>query len=239
MSRSRVVAVLVLVVVALVVGALVVRGTGSDSATDEKASSASSSGSTGSDPDESGAGFGSSEDGETGEGGSSDDGGDGSGDSSGDDGRASELAPVEEADEAAGKSTGGLPGLTKVDTGPIVAEPLPPTASRRGGLVAGYPARALPVPPGATVRSSSVSRSSSALQVAVDAGARNSCDAVARFHRVQLARYGFKETPVPAVGGSTGIGFQRGQDSLVLTLTPRGKGACDYTLFGTLHPAKA
>ena len=240
MSRSRLLLALALVVV-LLFGALLLRGLGPDPSANESASGASSSNESG-DSGESGGtgGSGESDEGDGGsEGSESSDQSDASGSSSGEDGRASELAPVDQAQETAGKSKGGLPGLVEPDTSPLVRVPLPRTASRQGAIVAGYPGKALPVPPGAQVKSSSVSSSGRVLQVALEAHSDNSADAVARFHRVNLARKGFKEAPVPAVGGSTGIAFRRGADTLVLTLTPTGKRACDYTVFGTLHAARA
>lgn len=127
------------------------------------------------------------------------------------------------------------PPLPKVDTSPLVSTPLPKTASSRGRLVKGFPAKAVPVVPRSKVRSSSVSSSGRALQVALVGSAPARGEAVAAFYRLALAKYGFVESELDAVGGSTAHGFSRSGDSLVLTLTPQGKKRTTYSLYGVLR----
>lgn len=143
-------------------------------------------------------------------------------------------------DETTGKSAGdaGLPGLASPRKGPLVELPLPRTASRRGGMVAGLPDGVLDPVPGSRVRSSSVSSAGRALQVGVVATAPGAEATVARFYRDALGRLGFRESRVAAVGGSTAMAFKRGRDSVVITTTPREKRGSDYSVLGLLHAGK-
>ncbi len=154
----------------------------------------------------------------------------------------SEIAPVHTVPEGLPSSgaSSGLPGLVAAPTGPLVKAPLPKTASKRRGLVAGYPARIVPVVPRSSIRSSSVSPSAGVLQVALDARVRASPDDVIRYYSVRLASFGFASAVAPAVGGSDAVTYQRGKDSLVVTVTANSKEkGSSYTVFGTLHSAKS
>lgn len=166
--------------------------------------------------------------------------------------KGSELAPVDttaqgEDTQPGGTTTpggtptpdGGLPGLEEPILGPLVKAPLPPHASRKGGLVTGFP-KAIVLVPGSRGVVTSVSPGRTprgdGLQVALDAEATRSVDAVLRYYRTKLARFGFRDEPVPAVGGSTGAAFTRpGQDRVVVTVRPAGAKGSRYTVFGTLH----
>lgn len=118
--------------------------------------------------------------------------------------------------------------------GPLVSRPLPTTASRRGGVVGGYPRAVLRVLPGAQVRSSSVASSRTTEQVSLTATTTRSAEEVAAFYRLSLARFGFLETVTRSAGDTTGWGFRRGRDSVVVTTTPRPVG-CSFMLLGVLH----
>lgn len=129
-----------------------------------------------------------------------------------------------------------LPGLDSAPprtTGALVSR-LPRDAARRGGLVAGYPARALPAVPASAIRSSSVSTAGRRVQVALVATTTKSGDTAALFYRQSLGRLGFRESDVAAVDGSTGLAFHRGSDHVVVTITASGRRGCTYSLFGTL-----
>lgn len=156
----------------------------------------------------------------------------------------SEIAPVQTLPEGLPSSgaPSGLPGLTKQkrhSTGALVKAPLPKAASRRGALVRGYPKRIVPVAPRSNVRSSSVSPGVRSLQVALDAKVSASGDDVLRFYTLRLGRWGFASSSAPAVGGSNAVTFKRGEDALVVTVTPATKKSCRYTVFGTLHSVKS
>ena len=143
-----------------------------------------------------------------------------------------EVVPV--PTDAGPGETLGKDGSVAIKEGALVSKPLPETASSRGRLVRGYPSDVLPTIPGSQVRSSSVSSSSRGVQVAFTGSATLKAEAIAAHYRLALAPYGFTESAVPAVGGSTALGFNRGSDSLVLTTTPAGKRTT-YSLFGVLR----
>ena len=143
-----------------------------------------------------------------------------------------ELTPV--TTEAGPGTTLAEGGSAATKKGPLVSKPLPKTRSSRGRLVRGYPSDVLPVIPGSRVRSSSVSSSPQGVQVAFTGSAPSTAQAVAAYYRLALAPYGFTEAAVPAVGGSSAVGFTRGGDSLVLTTTPAGKRTT-YSLYGLLR----
>jgi hypothetical protein len=151
----------------------------------------------------------------------------------------SELAPI----------TGARRGLVDLLTPPTmmpvpatpekgirVQEPPARTSSRRGGLVVGYPRRELPVMPRSRVVTSSVSPADRALQVGLVGETRSSVESVASFYRARLVELGFLEEQVAAVGGSTGLGFRHGEDTVVVTITSHGSKRRAYVLAGTLHP---
>lgn len=165
-----------------------------------------------------GAGSGTASDGSTGGG---DDGSSGTSESP-----ATEVLPPPESES-------GLPGLDD-ETGPLVELPLPDADSAEGGLVAGYPDEALPVAPRSQIAATSVSPADDRLQVALTASTALGSDRLLRFYRLHLAELGFTEKPTPAVGGSSAAGFERGADSVVVTVTP-GKSASEYSVYGTLY----
>ena len=102
-------------------------------------------------------------------------------------------------------------------------------------MVGGYPRAVLRVLPGAQVRSSSVASSRSTEQVSLTATTTRSAEEVAAFYRLSLAaRFGFLETVTRSAGDTTGWGFRRGRDSVVVTTTPRPVG-CSFMLLGALH----
>jgi hypothetical protein len=143
-------------------------------------------------------------------------------------------------DEGEGNSSGaqesGLPGLGGANGGPLVKLPLPEAATAQGSLVAGYPPALRPGPRSRTT-SSSVSPAESTLQVALTATSKLKPDRVLRTYRIRLGRLGFQERPTTAVGGSSAAAFKRGNDSVVVTASPRRSGS-QYSVFGTLHAAE-
>ena len=112
-----------------------------------------------------------------------------------------EVVPV--PTDAGPGETLGKDGSVAIKEGALVSKPLPETASSRGRLVRGYPSDVLPTIPGSQVRSSSVSSSSRGVQVAFTGSATLKAEAIAAHYRLALASYGFTESSVPAVGGST------------------------------------
>jgi hypothetical protein len=134
------------------------------------------------------------------------------------------LAPTE--------SDSGLPGLDD-DPTPLVDLPLPDADSAVGALVPGYPDEGMPVAPRSTITTSSVSPADDRLQVALTARTSLGVERALRFYRLHFGRLGFTETPTTAVGGSSAAAFERGTDSVVVTVTP-GRSASKYSLYGTL-----
>ncbi len=100
-------------------------------------------------------------------------------------------------------------------------------------VVPGYPARLLPAAPRATVLSSSVSPARGSVQVALVARRAQAPDALLRFYRLRLARAGFAETTVPAVGGARAAAFARGRERVVVTVDPGTDHT--YSVYATLH----
>ena len=89
--------------------------------------------------------------------------------------------------------------------------------------------------PRSVVASSTRSSNEGAVQIAIVASKHASTDAVLRYYRGRLARFGFTEFQVPAVGGSSAAAFRQGQDRVVVTVTPGLRGSVDYSVFGILH----
>lgn len=134
--------------------------------------------------------------------------------------------------------TQGLPGLSRTSTtvkDALVTRPLPKTASRRGGLVAGFPKSVIPVLPGSALRSSGVSSTSKALQISIVATSTSSTTAVMGYYRGILSQHGFVESSAPAAAPATAASFRRGADSVVVTVTRSSKKVTSYSLFGTLR----
>lgn len=136
-----------------------------------------------------------------------------------------------------GSGAKGLPGLSKVKPStktPLISSRLPPTASSRGSIVAGFPVSVIPLAPGSVVRSSGVSSAAKTLQVSIVANSPKSRGTVLRFYRQELSALGFAESSAPAADGSAASRFKRGADQLVVT-TKAGAKNTSYSLFGTLH----
>jgi hypothetical protein len=147
-------------------------------------------------------------------------------------GDGTEVIRRPEGPDATGQD--GLRPTVAPSTGSLVKGPLPKTASRQGGLVAGFPASVVPVLPGSAVDSSGVSSTQGAVQVSIVANSPRSRDAVLAYYRRQLGAQGFAESVVPGATDSVGAGFLRGTDHLVVTATAVGP-TTSYSLFGTLH----
>ncbi|MET0928327.1 MAG: hypothetical protein ABWX74_02365 [Aeromicrobium sp.] len=135
-----------------------------------------------------------------------------------------------------GSEASGLPGLRAVRSDPTesLLRAAPPTASRRGALVTGFPVSVVPVLPGSSLGSSGVSSTRDAVQVSIVATSPRSSDAVLAFYRRALRGHDFVESVVPAAAGAVAAGFRRGSDHLVVTTT-RDASETSYSVFGTLH----
>jgi hypothetical protein len=150
------------------------------------------------------------------------------------------LGGVETLPETPGATPSGLPG---VGTKPTVT-PLPSwdglsskSVAARGRLVPGYPNALLPAAPRATVLTSSLSPSAGQVQLALVARRDQAPAAVLRFYRARLARAGFAEEAVPAVGGASAAAFTRDGNRVVVTVDP-GR-AQTYSVQATFVTGKA
>lgn len=112
---------------------------------------------------------------------------------------------------------------------------LPKSASARGKLVAGFPVR-LPIVAESIITRSSVSSSSGRMQTTLDATAPRAPRDLIAFYESMLGKYGLSSVSLPAVGGSTAVGFSRGRTSITLTVTPSGSHGSRYLLFAVLSP---
>ncbi|WP_456695311.1 hypothetical protein [Aeromicrobium sp. P5_D10] len=136
-----------------------------------------------------------------------------------------------------GSKTKGLPGLSKVKPSTktsLISKRLPPSASSRGSIVAGFPVSVIPVAPDSVVRSSGVSSTAKTLQVSIVANSSKSRGTVLRFYRHTLSARGFAESSAPTTAGSTAASFKRGADHLIVTARAGAKNT-SYSLFGTLQ----
>ncbi|GAA4753963.1 hypothetical protein GCM10023350_44100 [Nocardioides endophyticus] len=150
------------------------------------------------------------------------------------------LGGVETLPETPGVTPSGLPGVT---TKPTVA-PLPSwdglstrAVAARGRLVPGYPSSLLPAAPRATILTSSLSPSTGQVQLALVARRDQAPAGVLRFYRARLARAGFAEQAVAAVGGASAAAFTRGDNRVVVTVDP-GR-AQTYSVQATFVTGKA
>lgn len=136
-----------------------------------------------------------------------------------------------------GTKVKGMPGLRqakRVIDRSFLTAPLPASASAVDAVAKGFPVSVIPLLGGASVQSSGVSTTSTAMQVSIVASSSKSPKAVLGFYRKALSARGFVEGSAPAVGGSTASKFKRGAEHLMVTTTARGSNTT-YSLFGTLH----
>ena len=140
---------------------------------------------------------------------------------------------------AAGSSPSGSANAEMESDGPDASEPPGPEDYSLPPVPQGHPTadgqNALVAAPRSVVSSSTRSTLEHAVQVAIVASKHASSDALLRYYRGRLTRFGFTEYPVPAVGGSTAAAFRNGRDRVVVTVTPGGRGSVDYSVFGILH----
>jgi len=150
------------------------------------------------------------------------------------------LGGVESLPETPGATPSGLPGVTTKPT----TTPLPSwdclsseAVAARGRLVPGYPNTLLPAAPRATILTSSLSPSAGQVQLALVARRGQAPAAVLRFYRARLARAGFDEEVVAAVGGANAAAFTRDGNRVVVTVDP-GR-ARTYSVQATFVTGKA
>lgn len=157
------------------------------------------------------------------------------------DGVASEITGstvVTQPEGGSAAASDGLPGLEPVKpASSLISTPLPKTASKLGGVVAGFPQDVVPLPSGVVIESTGVSATAKSLQVSLVADSRRSARDLLAFHRRALTALGFTERSTPATGGSIATSFVKGEDHLVVTATA-GPKRTTYSVFGTLHAGR-
>lgn len=140
--------------------------------------------------------------------------------------------------DGAASASDGLPGLEPVKpASSLISTPLPKTASKLDGVVAGFPQDVVPLPSGVVIESTGVSATAKSLQVSLVADSRRSARNLLAFHRRALTALGFTERSTPATGGSIATSFVKGEDHLVVTATA-GPKRTTYSVFGTLHTGR-
>lgn len=140
--------------------------------------------------------------------------------------------------DGSASASDGLPGLEPVKpASSLISTPLPKTASKLDGVVAGFPQDVVPLPSGVVIESTGVSATAKSLQVSLVADSRRSARNLLAFHRRALTALGFTERSTPATGGSVATSFVKGEDHLVVTATA-GPKRTTYSVFGTLHAGR-
>lgn len=127
----------------------------------------------------------------------------------------------------------GLPASTNPATKPLVSGTLPKDASAHGRLVRGFPTKAVPVPSGLTVVSSSVSSQGRHLQITLQASTAASPATVHQRFVTALDKVGYTATKAAAVPGTSATQFTHGDDGVVLTTHKRLGGGTELTLTGS------
>ena len=114
---------------------------------------------------------------------------------------------------------------------PAVDGPFPATAeSAVGRLVASYPVDVLPLAPGTTVGSSSVSVSGERVQVALVADSASAGDDVLAFYLRTLRAQGFVEEPATTAPGQVVVAVRRAGSSVVVTTGPGDEAYSIYAI---------
>ncbi|WP_417564854.1 hypothetical protein [Microbacterium sp.] len=122
----------------------------------------------------------------------------------------------------------GLPKITPAP--PLVAGPLPRSASEQGALVKGFPARVMGPLKGARVASSSIATQGSAMQVSLVAISAASHDAITKHYEQQWSALGLKRGQ--ASDGT--LVYAGAHESVTLSFGSSGTGN-RYTVYGVFR----
>lgn len=106
----------------------------------------------------------------------------------------------------------------------------PGTSATVGKIVAGFPAKLLPVMPGATVISSSFDRNATPATAALVASIPAPAAAVVEFYTQQLQAQGFKAVPGDAVGAVASKDFVRNDTETVNVAVVEAAGVSTFTI---------
>lgn len=112
----------------------------------------------------------------------------------------------------------------------------PPTQAATGSLVSGFPARLLPLPPGARVTASAVQHHEGLLDVSMSATSPVSAKKVLEFYAATLTGAGFTRTDGSILPpGAVGLAFSRdgGRELVVVAVVDRG-ALSSFSVGGTV-----
>jgi len=132
------------------------------------------------------------------------------------------------ADETALPPSGPMPTL--------LSGALPESATAQNEMVDGFPA-GIPLAARSTVATSDVTVEDQRVRASLTASTPTSGREVLAGYDVALAEFGFNPADAPAVGGSTARAYNRGAESVTVTVTPTDTGATGYTLLALLVAA--
>ncbi|WP_157157433.1 hypothetical protein [Diaminobutyricimonas sp. LJ205] len=142
--------------------------------------------------------------------------------------------------ETKADTDGKIPGETTLprppadDRPPLVQQPLPPSGSAQGELVAGFPSDLLPIATEDAVARSSVTTEGNHMQAGVEASSPRSATEVIAYYQATYATLGLAAREIEAVSGSTAYAFARGDNTITLTVVPATSGST-FTLFGAFR----
>jgi hypothetical protein len=127
---------------------------------------------------------------------------------------------------------------TATASAPATASPsaAPGTSATVGALVAGFPAKLLPVMPGAKVVASSFDKSASPATAALVGSTSAKPAAVVAYYTKALEAQGFKAVPGNTVGSVASKDFVRGGSETVNIAVPQTGGISTFTIGANVTP---
>ncbi|GAA4167174.1 hypothetical protein [Gryllotalpicola koreensis] len=138
----------------------------------------------------------------------------------------SKSSPKQDDSLIDGVGHGGSEQIPTATPTPYRLHPTAPPASIK--------AADLVVAPNSKVTSKSVTSAQGTTQLVIDATTSSKPADTIAFYQGVLTSLGMTGKPLPAVGGSTAIGFSKGATTVTLTVSAHGKGS-NYLIFGVLR----
>jgi hypothetical protein len=115
----------------------------------------------------------------------------------------------------------------------LLTGPVPESATAQNKVVDGFP-QGIPVAERSTVSSSDVTVENERVRASLTATTPTAGPEILAQYDSALARYGFDPTDAPAVGGSTARSYNRGAESVTVTVTPADGGGSGYSILALL-----
>ncbi|MGY4858305.1 hypothetical protein [Cryobacterium sp. AP23] len=141
---------------------------------------------------------------------------------------ATEIPPAE-ADVA--EPEPNLPPSTPIPS--LLTGPLPDSATAENKVVDGFPA-GIPVATRSTVSTSDVTVDNERVRASLTATTPTAGIDVLAQYDAAFSTYGFYSADTPAVGGSTAREYNRGAESVTVTVTPSDSGGSGYSILALL-----